>query len=81
MEVAAPPSSETRVTSWVACAEGPWHPTMPHGGFAAYRIWQRVSPWGWEQRHEWKRADGSTAMDPWIRGAAGWCPGAVALEA
>lgn len=64
---------DTRVTDWVACKDGPWWPTMSHGGYVAYRIWQQFDGRNWFQRHEWKHADGTTACDEWIRGVAVWC--------
>ena len=54
---------ETRHTDWIV------------NGDLTYRIWQEFDGVRWFQRHEWKNADGSTRMDDWIRGAAGWCPG------
>lgn len=38
-----------------------------HHGFSHYRIWTRPNGAGaWQQRHEWKRDDGSIRMDDWI---------------
>jgi hypothetical protein len=76
--VSAPPSAETRVT--------PWHDVGQRSEWAdstvaAYRIWQRVSQWGWEQRHEWRHRDGSERLESWIRGAAGFVPSAQPVEA
>jgi len=65
--------SETRVTDWQTCKDGPWYPSLPHGGFVAYRIWQQTDGMRWFQRHEWKRSDGSLEMEKWIDGARGWC--------
>lgn len=67
---AQPPASETRVTPWRDVSQ---KPEWADSTVAAYRIWQRRSQWGWEQRHEWRRRDGSIRMDGWIRGAADWC--------
>lgn len=39
----------------------------PHYGMSAYRIWVRREFGVWQQRHEWRRADGSIQMDDWIR--------------
>lgn len=68
---------ETRVTDWHKCQNGPWYPTMPHGGFVSYRIWQQFDGRRWSQRHEWKHADGSVDVERWIDGAAGWCVDAM----
>lgn len=67
---------ETRVTDWVECKSGPWYPSLPHGGFVAYRIWQQFDGMRWFQRHEWKRADGTVDIEAWINGAKDWCPSA-----
>lgn len=61
-----------RVTDWHACKDGPWYPSLPHGGFTHYRIWQRHDTLSWFQRHEWKRADGTTETDDWIIGVRCW---------
>ena len=53
---------DTRRTDWIA---------FDHYGYSHYRIWKRVTQFGWEQRHEWKRDDGSVRMEGWIRSAAG----------
>lgn len=71
---------ETRVTPWRACADGPWYPTMSHGGFAAYRIWQQHDGRRWFQRHEWLHADDTTRVEPWIDGVAYWSAEAVPIE-
>ena len=65
-------SGNTRRTDWVVCTNGPWYPTMDHGGFSAYRIWKEFDGRGWFQRHEWKHGDGSTEMDDWIPTFAGF---------
>ena len=70
----------TRVTDWCKCADGPWYPSLPHGGFVAYRIWQQFDGLRWFQRHEWKYADGSTRMDDWINGVASWSADAAPVE-
>ncbi|NOV17854.1 hypothetical protein E5S70_17525 [Ensifer adhaerens] len=65
----------TQVTDWNECKGGPWYPSMSHGGFAAYRIWQQFDGMRWFQRHEWKRADGSLEMETWIpTGVTSWLP-------
>jgi hypothetical protein len=74
-------ATETRVTEWLPCTGGPWYPELPHGGFAAYRIWQEFDGRSWFQRHEWKRADGSLEMEKWIPGVSGWCSDATPVAA
>jgi len=64
---------ETRCTDWTKCVDGPWYPSLSGGGLVAYRIWQQFDGLRWFQRHEWKNADGSTELENWIDGAAGWC--------
>lgn len=71
---------ETRVTPWITCKDGPWYPTLQGGGFAAYRIWQQFDGRTWFQSHEWRRADGSAEMGPWLHGAEGWCKDTVQAE-
>lgn len=73
----APSQPETRVTGWVTCSDGPWYPSMTHGGFAAYRVWQQADGHRWHQRHEWKHADGTTEIERWINGVTGWLPDAI----
>lgn len=73
--------NETRVTPWTDCIDGPWHPSLPNGGVAAYRIWQQFNGREWFQRHEWRNADGTTSMDAWINGAKGWNSRAETVEA
>lgn len=46
-----------------------WLP-FPHFGFAAYRIWVRLQDGLWQQCHEWRRADGSTHRERWIKSIA-----------
>ena len=60
-------ADETRVTDWIA---------FGHNGVSHYCIWQRQTPHGMFQRHEWRRDDGSTRMDDWIKGGSGWTAGA-----
>lgn len=74
---------ETKVTDWTECKDGPWHHSMSHGGYVAYRVWQQFDGMRWFQRHEWKAANGSTELDAWISGVKGWLPSAseLALEA
>lgn len=73
-------ATETRVTEWQECADGPWYPSMSHGGLTHYRIWQQFDGMRWFQRHEWKRANGTTEMQDWISGGAGWCETAMPAE-
>lgn len=61
-------TTEIRRTDWIQCKDGPWYPSAPHGGIAAYRIWTQFDGRTWWQRHEWKNADGSTRMNEWIHG-------------
>ena len=68
----------TAIIIW--CKDGPWYPSLNHGGYVAYRIWQQFDGLRWFQRHEWKRADGSVEMDIWINGVAGWCDGSAVVE-
>jgi hypothetical protein len=77
-EQPAPPNSETRVTPWVDVSQ---RPEWADSNVAAYRIWQRASSWGWEQRHEWRGRDGEIRQDLWIRGAGGFVPSALPVEA
>lgn len=64
---------EERVTPWIVVAG---RPEWAGSDVTQYRIWQRVSQWGWEQRHEWKTRDGYGFCDAWIKGAQGWTKGA-----
>lgn len=64
--------AETRVTDWNDCKDGPWYPSLPHGGYVAYRIWVQTDGLRWLQRHEWKRADGSIETGEWINGVTGF---------
>lgn len=48
---------EDRVTPWSSFA---------HGGLARVRVWSRRTPFGFFQRHEWEREDGSTYFEAWI---------------
>lgn len=69
MRVSVTHEAEVRVTPWVHVHNRPeWLGTA----LAAYRIWQRASIFGWEQRHEWKRVDGRTVFESWIRGLPHW---------
>lgn len=72
--------TDTRVTGWQQCVDGPWYPSLDHGGYVAYRIWQQFDGLRWFQRHEWRRADGSLEMNDWIKGAQGWCPDAARIS-
>lgn len=59
-------TTQTTCTKWTDCKNGPWYPTLPHGGYVAYRIWFETDGRSYFQRHEWKRADGTIEMDGWI---------------
>jgi len=48
---------EDRVTPWSS---------FPHHGNARVRIWIRRTPFGFFQRHEWEREDGSIWFENWI---------------
>jgi hypothetical protein len=48
---------EDRVTPWSS---------FPHYGCVRVRVWQRLTPFGFFQRHEWERKDGSVIADEWI---------------
>jgi hypothetical protein len=65
--------TDTRVTEWRRCVDGPWYPSHPDGGIVAYRVWQQFDGLRWYQRHEWRHADGSSHLEEWINGVAGWC--------
>lgn len=64
--------TETRVTKWVECKDGPWYPNMDSGGIVAYRIWVQTNHRNWWQRHEWKHVDGTIVLDEWIDSIRGW---------
>jgi hypothetical protein len=58
----------------------PWA-DFGHYGFARYRVWQRLTPFGMYQRHEWERADGSRSADKWILASGrAWLPEARASD-
>jgi hypothetical protein len=71
---------ETRRTRWIKCVDAPWYPSLSHGGYVAYRIWQQFDGLRWFQRHEWECADCSTEMEEWIDGARSWATGAVPVS-
>jgi hypothetical protein len=48
---------EDRVTPWSS---------FPHYDLSRVRVWQRRTPFGFFQRHEWESADGSVKVDDWI---------------
>lgn len=59
---------QERVGSWRA---------FGHHGYARVRIWQRLTPFGMYQRHEWERNDGGRSADKWIlAGGRAWLPDA-----
>ncbi|MES0207893.1 hypothetical protein NKJ93_02185 [Mesorhizobium sp. M0028] len=61
-------TTETRRTDWI---RNKFSPEL------IYRIWQQFDGRRWSQRHEWLNMDGTTRMDDWIDGAAGWCLGSM----
>jgi hypothetical protein len=65
-------ADEIRVTPWF---------TWPDGSLIN-RIWQRKTPWGMWQAHEWKRPDGSIWREAWIPSAprSDWCRNANPAE-
>lgn len=71
---------EVRATDWVTCKDGPWYPSLPHGGYVSYRIYKGFDGLRWFQRHEWLRADGTTEMEDWIPSSGGWPGHMVAAE-
>lgn len=74
-------ATETRVTEWQECKDGPWYPGLSHGGYTHYRIWQQFDGLRWFQRHEWSRADGSSEMGNWINGIRNWVSSATPAPA
>lgn len=58
---------EERVTPWRS---------LGHYGLARVRIWQRLTPFGMFQRHEWERDDGTRTADKWIVSGNSWAVGA-----
>lgn len=67
---------EVRITPWVP------FPLAPYDGAPdRVRIWNRLTPFGMYQRHEWGRPDGTTSLEPWIVGGKRWAAGAVAAPA
>lgn len=56
---------------------GPWSP-FGNYGFSRVRVWQRLTPFGMYQRHEWERDDGEREADRWILAAGRrWIEGAA----
>jgi hypothetical protein len=76
-DLAHPPGAEVRVTPWIDVSH---RQEWADSRIDAYRIWQRASQWGWEQRHEWRYRDGGVRAESWIRGSAAWCPDAQPVE-
>lgn len=59
---------EERVGSWRA---------FGHHGYARVRIWQRLTPFGMYQRHEWERDTGEREAERWILSSGrSWLPDA-----
>lgn len=71
-------AAEVRVTPWIDLTQ---RPEWADSNVAAYRIWQRVSAFGWEQRHEWRSRGGGEWSEAWIRGVTTWCDGAEPVAA
>jgi len=71
---------ETRRTGWIACENGPWYPSLSHGGIVAYRIWTQTDGRRWWRRHEWKRADGSIRLEEWMGCSGGHCGSEPVLD-
>jgi len=64
-------TSETRRTEWYTVAgKDAWQGS----GIDAYRIWMRKDAWNTMQRHEWRRTDGTTYCEGWIRGGSASTP-------
>ena len=58
----------------------PWRP-FGHHGYARVRIWQRLTPLGMYQRHEWEREDGERRPERWILASGRqWLPDARQTE-
>lgn len=47
---------------------GPWRP-FPHYGLSEVRVWERQTPFGFFQCHEWRGHDGQNRVDDWIPAA------------
>ena len=65
-------TNETRVT--------PWHAFGRYGA-THYRIWNKLTPHGMFQRHEWMMEDGSSNVEGWIPGTGTWAVGCVPTKA
>lgn len=64
---------EDRVTPWI---------DFDGYGVVAVRIWNRLTPFGMFQRHEWRHKDGLERADGWIPAAGrSWAKKAVPTHA
>lgn len=70
-------AAEVRVTPYQAFGSGR---ETGRPEVIGYRIWQRGGLFGFEQRHEYAFSDGSTRLEPWIRGVHNWLRDAVPVE-
>lgn len=61
-----------------------WRPFIydDRPGIEAVRIWIRKTPFGFFQRHEWRRPDGTSTCEAWIAsGGREWPPTATETPA
>ena len=49
-------------------------------GISAYRIWMRKDAWNMMQRHEWRRDDGSTYCEGWIKSSGPFAKNMTLVE-
>lgn len=68
-------ATETRRTPWFDCTQvQAWNGS----GVSAYRIWERLTAYGRQQRHEWRMENGTTQLDEWIPTTfRGWAKNAM----
>lgn len=60
----------------------PWRAFDGFGGVVAVRIWNRLTPFGMFQRHEWRCQDDRTRLDTWIPAAGrSWAKAAAPVGA
>lgn len=65
---------EVRVTPWQLSD------SFKEYGLDGYRIWNKKTPHGMFQRHEWQRTAGGTDMDDWIPSCPDWAFGAEPIS-
>ena len=65
--------TDIRVTNWSQNSDF-------HGGYVSYRIWKKLTPHGFFQRHEWRHENGSTHCGPWIQTKVGFLDGMTAVS-